>query len=138
MHLTRHTDFALRLLIYLARASGERVSIAEVAERHAISRAHLMKVANQLARLGVVAAQRGRGGGIALALPPEQINLSAVIRATEPKAPMVECCDCRIAGNCTLPGILGEASRGFYDVLAKYTLADLIADNRGALKLVAA
>ena len=64
MHLTRHTDYALRLLIHLAGAEEHRASIAEVAEGQAISRAHLMKVANGLAHAGFLEATRGRGGGL--------------------------------------------------------------------------
>ena len=32
MQLTRHTDYALRLLIHLAEAGSERVQIADVAK----------------------------------------------------------------------------------------------------------
>jgi len=60
VQLTKQTDYALRLLIYLA-AVGRRVSIAEVAEAQGISRTHLMKIANLLTVRGFIAAARGRG-----------------------------------------------------------------------------
>jgi hypothetical protein len=44
MQLTRHTDYALRLLIYLAGQGERRASIAEVAADQEISRTHLMKI----------------------------------------------------------------------------------------------
>jgi len=50
MQLTRHTDYALRLLIYLAGIGDQRSQIATVAEAQEISRTHLMKIANELAR----------------------------------------------------------------------------------------
>ena len=78
MQLTRHTDYALRLLIFLAGISERRASIAEVAEAQAISRTHLMKIANGLARAGFLEATRGRGGGIRLAREPRAINIGAV------------------------------------------------------------
>lgn len=74
MRLTQHTDFALRLLIALAVVAGREgeagatVTIRDVAERYGISRNHLMKVANELTRLGVVEGLRGRGGGVRLAV----------------------------------------------------------------------
>jgi Rrf2 family nitric oxide-sensitive transcriptional repressor len=125
MQLTRHTDYALRLLIFLAGKAGERVSIADVAAAHKISRSHLMKVANHLAHLGFVETVRGRGGGITLARPAAEINLGAVITGTEPDNDLVNCGSCGIVGACRLPSIFDEGLDAFHTVLAKYSLADL-------------
>ena len=125
MQLTRQTDYALRLLIYLA-ASGRRVSIAEVAAAQAVSRTHLMKIANLLTTRGFVAAARGRGGGISLARPAAAIILRDVIRATEPSSPLVDCAGCKLVRRCRLEPILGEASAAFWQVLGGYSLADLV------------
>ena len=65
MQLTSFTDYALRTLLYLAvkTSQGERlVPIAEVSAAYGISNHHLTKVANLLARSGLVNAVRGRGG----------------------------------------------------------------------------
>lgn len=126
MHLTRHTDYALRLLIYLAGLDGARVQIADVAEAQAISRTHLMKIANKLAHAGFIEAQRGRGGGIRLGRDPRDINLGQVVKAMEPDCTMVDCTACRLLRRCNLPGILDRASSAFQAVLAKYTLADIV------------
>lgn len=125
MQLTRHTDYALRLLIYLAGIEGGRSQIATVAEAQAISRTHLMKIANELARAGFIAAVRGRGGGIALARPPEEINIGAVVEAMEPRCPLVDCGSCRLLKRCSLPGVLDEADMAFRNTLARYSLADI-------------
>ncbi|MFC3175435.1 RrF2 family transcriptional regulator [Novosphingobium bradum] len=125
MQLTRHTDYALRLLIYLAGRGDERSQIAAVAEAQDISRTHLMKIANELARAGFIAAVRGRGGGIMLARPPEAINLGAVIETMEPRCPLVDCGSCRLVKRCSLPGVLDQADAAFRQVLAGYSLADI-------------
>jgi Rrf2 family transcriptional regulator, nitric oxide-sensitive transcriptional repressor len=133
MQLTRHADYALRLLIYLAgeeaaeggQGAGGRSQIATVATAQAISRTHLMKIANGLARAGFLASSRGRGGGIALARPADRINLGEVIEAMEPRCPLVDCSSCQLVGRCSLPGVLDEADRAFRAVLARYTLADI-------------
>lgn len=126
MQLTRHTDYAFRLLIYLADIGGARAQIAAVAASQAISRTHLMKIANELARAGFIEAVRGRGGGIRLARDPKDINLADVVRVTEPPSPLVDCTSCRLTRRCGLPGILGEASWSFRNTLKKYTLADIV------------
>jgi len=129
MQFTRHTDYALRLLIHLARHDGQaRVSIADVAEAQAISNSHLMKIANDLARGGFIEAVRGRNGGIRLARPPEQINLAAVIEAMEPRCGLVDCGSCRLSGSCGLPAVFDRALAAFRAVLAEQTLADVLLD----------
>jgi len=127
VQLTRHTDYALRLLIHLAARPGVRVQIAEVARAHAISQTHLMKVANRLAHHGFLETTRGKGGGISLARPAEAINLAEVICCTEPGTALVQCGGCGLlTGGCRLPGIFSEAFAAFRGVLAKYSLAELM------------
>lgn len=130
MRLTHHTDYALRLLIDLARQDGTRLSIAEVAEAQNISRTHLMKIANALAHAGFIKATRGRNGGIRLARDPAQINIGAVVAAMEPDCGLVSCEGCRLVGQCSLPGVLDEAMQALNATLARYSLADVIVNRR--------
>jgi Rrf2 family transcriptional regulator, nitric oxide-sensitive transcriptional repressor len=126
MQLTRHTDYALRLLIHLSQAEGNHASIAKVAAAQNISRTHLMKIANELVHAGFLTAARGRGGGIALARPAADINLGAVIGTTEPHCALIDCAGCKLIPICTLPRALSEAARAFHDSLARYSLADMV------------
>lgn len=129
MRLTNFSDYALRLLMYAAAREGELVTIEETAGRYGISRTHLMKVANLLTRAGYLTAVRGRSGGLRLGMPPQEIRLGDVVRATEPDFDLVECFGagggCRITPSCRLRGVLGEALFAFIAVLDGYTLADL-------------
>ena len=91
MQLTRFSDYAFRVLMF-AHAAGDRlVTIEEMADTYAISRAHLMKVVNKLTRAGYLTAVRGRYGGLRLAKPASEINLGDVVRSTEPDFALVEC-----------------------------------------------
>ncbi|HEY3785265.1 MAG TPA: Rrf2 family transcriptional regulator [Steroidobacteraceae bacterium] len=133
MRLTFHTDYALRVLMLLAMEPQKRHTIAEVARRYDISRAHLMKVAQTLTQAGFVESLRGRGGGLRLGTAPASINLGAVVRATEDNFALVECFDresrgCVVSPACGLRGPLEEALRAFQAVLDRYSLADLIAN----------
>lgn len=130
MQLTRHTDFALRLLIHLAARPGGLVQVAEVAREHGISQTHLMKVANRLSHLGIVETVRGRGGGVRLARPAEEINLADVVCGTEPGTPMVQCGGCELLkGGCHLPSIFDEGMAAFMDVLRRFSLAQLMKED---------
>lgn len=137
MKLTTFTDYSLRVLIYLAADPERRVTIAEIAHSFGISETHLMKVVHTLGRLGLVATVRGKGGGLALARPAEDIAIGDVVRATEGQAVPAQCFgdghgECRVASVCRLRSLLRDAVDAFYDVLDRCTLADVVADG-GAL-----
>ena len=91
MRITVHTDYALRLLMYLALKKDGLATIAEIAATYDISRNHLMKVAYKLGVAGYIESIRGRGGGLRLAKPVEAIILGEVVRKTEPDMALVEC-----------------------------------------------
>ncbi|WP_341711793.1 Rrf2 family transcriptional regulator [Erythrobacter sp.] len=130
MRLNLQTDFALRVLMFLA-ARKQRASVEEIADAYGISRNHLTKVAGQLAEMGLVTTRRGRGGGIELAREPETISVGAVVREMESLAGFVECFErdsntCPVAGACGLQGALRLALDDFLLRLDGYTVADMI------------
>ena len=130
MRLTVYTDYALRLLMYLAVKDDGLATIAEVAKSYGISKNHLMKVAHQLGVAGYVGTVRGRGGGLRLAKPIDAINLGDVVRHTEPDMAIVPCftpdnASCTIRPCCVLRRALAKAGEAFVAVLDTYTLADL-------------
>jgi Rrf2 family transcriptional regulator, nitric oxide-sensitive transcriptional repressor len=138
MHLTRHTDYALRLLMLLAIEPDELHTIEEAAQRYNISRNHLMKITQTLAQAGFVESVRGRGGGLRLGRAVESINLGAVVRTTEDGFELVECFNparngCVVASACGLQGPLEDALKAFLAVLDRYSLADLV-KNPGTLR----
>jgi len=130
MRLTNFSDYALRVLMYAATRGEHLITIDETAKVYGISRAHLMKVVNQLTRTGYLKAIRGRSGGLALAVSPDKIRLGDVLRATEPDFALVECFssgnECVITPRCRLRGALKEALEAFLGTLDRYTLADLV------------
>lgn len=130
MRLTRYTDYAMRVLLYLGARPERLCPIAEIARAYAISQNHLMKVVNDLVNAGYLESVRGRAGGVRLARPASEINVGALIRHTEDDFDLVCCGDCVIAPACGLTGALDEALDAFLAVLDGYTLADLL-DKRG-------
>ena len=131
MRLTSYSDYALRMLMYLAVKQDRLATIAEIAASYDISENHLMKVAHQLGVGGYVETVRGRGGGLRLAKPMEDILLSDVVRYTEPDMAIASCFEpldvpCAIGSCCILKGALAKARDAFMEVLKGYSLADLV------------
>ena len=139
MHITQYTDYALRVLLFLAE-QPERATIADIAARHNISRSHLMKVVNQLVQEGFVLGTRGKGGGITLARAPQDIVIGDVVRRIEGDFTLVECFGadnrCCIASACQLKSVLGQALQAFLTVLNRYTLADLMGEPGAMARLL--
>lgn len=141
MRLTQFSDYALRVLIYVGLHGSRRCTIGEIAQAYGISKNHLMKVANFLAREGYVTALRGQGGGLCLARPPEEVNLGELLRRSEEDLMLVECFGphnrCVIAPGCPLAGVLDDALEAFFGVLEQHSLAHLLRDaerTRGLLQ----
>jgi Rrf2 family nitric oxide-sensitive transcriptional repressor len=127
MRLTRYTDYAMRVLLYLGRRPEEFSSIADIARAYGISQNHLMKVVSDLVGAGYLESLRGRYGGIRLARPASEINVGALIRHTENDFDLVGCGSCLIAPACGLTSMLNEAVEAFLAVLDRYSLADVLA-----------
>lgn len=126
MRLTRYTDYAIRVLIYLGAREGELCSIREVAQAFAISQNHLMKVVQDLVNAGFIKSVRGRSGGIRLNGPADRINMGALLRHTEGLTDLIACSECLIAPACGMTPILSEATNAFVAVFDKYSVADLV------------
>lgn len=131
MRLTDHTDYALRVLMYLGEHGDGLATTGVVAALHGISHNHLTKVVNQLGRAGFVETVRGRSGGIRLARRPAEIMLGDVVRSTEPDFHVVACLSrsgpaCPLAAACVLRGALCRATECFLQSLDGISLSDLL------------
>lgn len=130
MRLTDYTDYTLRVLMFCAMHPERSVTIAELADSHAVSKNHLMKIVNDLARQGVLQTTRGRGGGLRLLKPASDIRIGDVVRQSETDFRLVECLDaehntCTLTGLCQLKQVFYTAQQRFLAELDKVTLADI-------------
>ena len=138
MHITKQTDFSLRLLNYLAVQPERICTICEVSAAYPQPRGHTVKVVHELAKAGFIETARGRGGGMRLARSRADINLGAVFRFTKQNLALVESfrpatSSCPLTNNCNLQSGFQEALRAFLSVLDRYSLRDLI-ENRHQLR----
>ena len=130
MRLTAMTDYALRLLMYVAMRPESLCNITEIAEAYGISRAHLVKIPPQLELNGWIETVRGKSGGMRLAGRPGDISLGDVVRSVEPDLAPVECfatgSTCTLTGHCGLAYVIHDALLGFMRELDGHTLADVL------------
>jgi len=134
MRLSVHTDYALRTLMFLAATDGHH-SITEIAGQYGISRNHLMKVAQRLVANGFVESVLGRGGGLKLARPADQLNVGDIVRTLEDTGNFVECFnvvanDCVVTPVCGLRRVLADGLEKYFSHLDKFTVADLVGERK--------
>lgn len=126
MRLTLFTDYAIRVLLFLANEPERLVTVGEIAKKYDVSQHHLVKVVQDLVKNGYVKSTKGRGGGMRLAVQPQEINIGEIVKKFEPEMQMIDCTDCPLCGNCSLPKLMAEAVIAFLGVLNKYSLKDIM------------
>ena len=139
MQLNKQTDYALRVLLYLAFVGETRlVNIDEIVSKFHILRNHLIKIISKLARLKFIITYRGVNGG--MKINPETLNmtLDQIIAAFEPTFEVVQCehLVCPLTGMCRLKAVLDEASNNFVATLSKYTLAEMLPANESTIQKI--
>lgn len=129
MNLKTQTDYALRTLLYLGFV-GDKATVDVIAQSYRISKDHLVKVVQQLVRMGYLRSQAGRTGGIRLARPAEQIVVGDVVADFEGRNGVLRCVTdpacCVLEPGCALRTVLIKAEVAFYDTLKGVTIADLV------------
>lgn len=131
MRLTSFTDYGLRVLMRLAGAPEQLITTDQIATEFCISRNHLTKVVQDLVRHGYVTTQRGKGGGMQLAMAAQDIRLGDVVRNLGQDGALVECFRadggaCVLTPLCGLKHRLAAAREAFLDTLNTNTLADCV------------
>ncbi len=133
MRITLYSDYSVRVLLYLKGKHGKSASLTELADFYGISRNHLMKVVRNLRLKGFVITEKGRGGGIWLARPADEIKIGEVMRHAQRDFDASACSTVqrgRVGGACHLDAVLSEASAAFIKVLDDRTLGDIASGRR--------
>lgn len=89
--ITKHTDYAARALIYLARTGDRLVPSREIAEGEGIPLTFLRRILRELAREGLIETREGAAGGVRLTGNPDRIELIRLIGIFQGKVSLVEC-----------------------------------------------
>ena len=76
-------SLAMHSTVFLAQQPEHRSTTARIAETYGFSQHHLAKVRQRLTRAGLLAATRGPGGGVELAMAPDRISLLAIYECIE-------------------------------------------------------
>lgn len=131
MQLTRFTDLSLRTMMLLASGDSDdrRVTIRTVATAAGASEHHIAKAVARLVDLDMVAARRGRIGGLSLTEAGRTVSVGWLVRRLEGDREVVECdgaTPCPLLAGCRLRRALSDAKEAFYRELDRHTVDDLV------------
>lgn len=134
MRLTRAGEYGIRCVLDLARHGKETlVSRKDIAERTDVPPHFLAKIAQQLARAGIIEILQGANGGYRLLLDPKEITLLAVIEAIIGEISLNDCVgrpeSCGISDICTVHRVWSKANQQLRATLREADFATLAAED---------
>ena len=133
MRLTRAGEYAVRCVLYLAdRGPGPVISRKQIAQEMDIPAHFLSKIAQQLAREGIIEIVQGARGGFRLIVAPEEVTLLQVVEAVIGEIFLNDCVmradACHRSYGCSVHTIWDEARSQLRGFLREATFAKLLMD----------
>jgi len=131
MRLTRAGEYGIRCVLYMASKGQEAiVNRKEIASEMEIPDQFLSKIAQQLARAGIIEIKQGPKGGLRMLKSPANISLLEVIEAVIGEIFLNDCIlNPKICGRspiCNVHAVWDKARRQLRDILQKADMASLV------------
>lgn len=134
--ISQTAEYALRAVVHLAQQPSGAAAAQEIAKSIQVPVGYLQKILRQLSRARILSAQRGTGGGFALAKVPTAISVLDVLRAVDSGVVRIEKCPLGITGHtslCALHRLLDEQAAAAERIFAATSLAQLVEGSERAL-----
>jgi Rrf2 family protein len=140
MRINRRTDYAVRVMLALARQKEIRLSTNTIQEQMLIPRAFLLRIIADLSKAGLIETYPGPKGGVQLARQPEDINLKDVWEAIEGPLLISECLenpqDCPLNPQCPVNSRWGRIQKMFVEELEAATMSSMAAEGAAIVELL--
>ena len=118
MRLNQATDYAFRMVLYLASLpEGTKITGAALAEKQNIPERFLLKIMRSLTAANIMKSYRGVEGGFALQRAPKDITLFDIIEAVEGQTELQRClhdvgsCSKGCSGMCSIYAAFADIQR---------------------------
>ena len=131
MQLTSTTDYAIRIVCYLA-AKRQMISTSELSQELSVPSSYIPKITKKLKQAGIIKACEGIKGGYQIAKQPENISLRDVISCTESTMAISRClekeggCSKNYIACCKVHQILLDLQNIYNNRLESVKISDII------------
>jgi Rrf2 family protein len=134
MRLTRAGEYAVRCVLYLSsQGQGVVCNRKQIAAEMDIPDQFLGKIAQQLARSGILEIVQGARGGLKLTASPEHLSLLDVVEAVIGEIFLNDCVmrpeSCRRSRACSVHQIWDKARNQLRDTLRQATFSSLLKED---------
>jgi Rrf2 family protein len=135
VEITRRTDYAIRMLMELARKGGGPVSVRTLAESQGVPYAFARGIQRDLVSAGILVSRRGAAGGAVLVRSAADVSILDVVHATQMSSACADCTRsstaCDRMGGCSVHRVWRQADEMLAEYLGSKSLAGLIDQERG-------
>ena len=134
MRLTRAGEYAVRCVLYLAsQGAGMLCARKDIARKMDIPDQFLGKIAQQLARSGVIEIVQGARGGFRLVVAPERVTLLEVVEAVIGEIFLNDCVmrpeSCNRSHACAVHCVWAKAKDQLRQTLQEATFARILQES---------
>ena len=135
MQLTSTTDYAIRIVCYLA-AQRQMIATSELSQELSVPSSYIPKITKKLKQAGIIKACEGIKGGYQIAKHPENISLRDVISCTESTMAISRClekeggCSKNYIACCKVHQILLDLQNIYNNRLESVKISDIIRPGR--------
>ena len=128
--ITRNTDYAVRALCCIAEQKQEVISADQLVKSLEMPRPFLRKILQTLNKEGLLNSSKGKDGGFALTVSPEEITLTDVMKIFQGPIRLNECkfkkSDCPDVSDCLLKKKIDEIEEEVMAKLKAITIESII------------
>lgn len=133
MKLSKTSEYALRILSYMAKDSSKMYSAKELVESLHISDKYLRRLMTNLSKSGFIKSIQGRDGGYKFDKEPADISFADIIDSIDGMKRYTGCVlgfnECSDKNACVMHSTWVAIREKFVSVFEKSTLADLNFEN---------
>jgi len=136
MVINQGTDYAFRIVFFLAKHKHRIVEAIEISSREEIPERFLFKIMRSLVKAGIVKSYRGKNGGFTLGREPKDITLNDVLEAIEGPVTVNAClrdaskCTKDASGYCVIHRRLAQLRWDIVEKLKAVDFETLVKDER--------
>ncbi len=93
--ITRDTDYAIRSLIFMARATKKNpkrvITVDEIVKKDGLPERFLRRILQKLSKKKVLFSYKGKSGGFSFLIPPGKIKITEIIRIFQGEVNLTNC-----------------------------------------------
>ncbi len=130
IRINKLTDYAVVVLAQMAGEPDKVITASRLAGDTNLPVPTVAKLLKSLARGGILASQRGAGGGYVLGRNAADITVAEIISALEGPISLTECVDgtqgyCEVESLCPMRGNWDKVNAAIRRALSEVTIADM-------------